>query len=71
MRDALERLQAALRAQDGDDFAGEAETLLIMMQQHNMKEENMLYPMCEAHLARVQDELCTLLSQALAAEHTA
>ena len=51
MRDALERLQAALRAQDGDDYAGEAETLLIMMQQHNMKEENILYPMCDQHLA--------------------
>lgn len=66
MRDALERLQAALRAQDGDDFAGEAETLLIMMQQHNMKEENMLYPMCDQHLSaelpaileRLETELC-------------
>ena len=71
MRDALDRLQQALQAQDGDDYAGEAETLLIMMQQHNMKEENMLYPMCDAHLTRVQDELCTQLSQALAAEHAA
>jgi hypothetical protein len=35
-----------------------------------MKEENMLYPMCDAHLARVHAELCTQLSQALAAEHT-
>ena len=69
MRDALDRLQEALQLQDGDDFSGEAETLLIMMQQHNMKEENMLYPMCEAHLAHVQDELCTRLSQALAEEH--
>ena len=60
MRDALERLQAALRAQDGDDFAGEAETLLIMMQQHNMKEENILYPMCDQHLA---DESAELLPQ--------
>ena len=57
MRDALERLQAALRAQDGDDFAGEAETLLIMMQQHNMKEENILYPMCDQHLAAETSEL--------------
>ena len=71
MRATLAQLRAALASHDLDEFGGEAETLLIMMQQHNMKEENMLYPMCEAHLARVQDELCTLLSQALAAEHTA
>jgi hemerythrin superfamily protein len=28
-------------------FAGAGETLLIFMQQHNMKEENILYPMCD------------------------
>ena len=71
MRDLMSQAQAAIDAGDTDEYMGQAETLLIMMQQHNMKEENMLYPMCEAHLARVQDELCTLLSQALAAEHTA
>ena len=37
MRDTLAALQYALDKQDADDFAGEAETLLIMMQQHNMK----------------------------------
>lgn len=69
MRAALERLRAALHARDADDFAGEAETLLIMMQQHNMKEENILYPMCDARIGHSRDELCTQLSQALAAEH--
>ena len=69
MRATLAQLRAALASRDLDDFAGEAETLLIMMQQHNMKEENMLYPMCDAHLTGVQDELCGQLSQALAAEH--
>ena len=51
MRATLERMRAALMQHDGDDFAGEAETLLILMQQHNMKEEHILYPMCDAHLA--------------------
>jgi len=69
MREALERLHEALHARDGDDFAGEAETLLIMMQQHNMKEENILYPMCDARLGNVRDELCSHLSRTLAAEH--
>ena len=42
----------------------QAESLLIMMQQHNMKEENVLYPMCDQHLVgepavleRLQSEL--------------
>ena len=40
----------ALEAGNTDDYFGIAETLLIMMQQHNTKEENMLYPMCDQHL---------------------
>jgi hypothetical protein len=39
---------------------GNAETLLIMMQQHNVKEENVLYPMCDQHLA---DQLENLLPE--------
>lgn len=50
MRSALERMRGALAARDADDYSGESETLLILMQQHNMKEENILYPMCDAHL---------------------
>ena len=51
MRSVLERMKDALERQDADDYAGEAETLLILMQQHNMKEENILYPMCDAQLS--------------------
>lgn len=47
MRELLQVLQQALDRQDGEAFAGVAETLLILMQQHNMKEENILYPMCD------------------------
>jgi iron-sulfur cluster repair protein YtfE (RIC family) len=46
----MQNMRAALNARDGDDFAGLAETLLILMQQHNMKEENILYPMCDQHV---------------------
>ena len=56
MRDTLAALQYALDKQDADDFAGEAETLLIMMQQHNMKEENMLYPMLDSRLPGDEQE---------------
>lgn len=47
MRDLLAQMQEALASRDGDGFDGAAETLLILMQQHNMKEENILYPMCD------------------------
>jgi len=47
MRDLLEQMREGLAARDGDVFDGGAETLLILMQQHNMKEENILYPMCD------------------------
>lgn len=50
MRTLFGQLESALRAKDPDGFAGVAETLLIMMQQHNMKEENILYPMCDQAL---------------------
>lgn len=47
MRDLLGQMQAAVDSRDSDTFGGAAETLLILMQQHNMKEENILYPMCD------------------------
>jgi hemerythrin-like domain-containing protein len=56
MNDAVDALEAG----NLDDYLGQAETLLIMMQQHNMKEENILYPMCDQHLA---DELPAVLER--------
>ncbi|MDR2239257.1 MAG: hemerythrin domain-containing protein [Zoogloeaceae bacterium] len=50
MRDLLQQMDAALGRKDADGFGGAAETLLVMMQQHNMKEENILYPMCDQAL---------------------
>jgi len=51
MRDLLAQMGGALAARDADTFGGAAETLLILMQQHNMKEENILYPMCDNALS--------------------
>ena len=47
MRDLLRQMDDALAQKNADGFGGAAETLLIMMQQHNMKEENILYPMID------------------------
>ena len=60
MRELLAAAKKALDERDADDYSGTAETLLIMMQQHNMKEENVLYPMCDQQLAA---QLATLLAQ--------
>ena len=60
MRDLLDAALAALAEPDGGDYSGLVETLIILMQQHNMKEENILYPMCDQHLA---DESAALVDQ--------
>ena len=47
MRSLLAQLEFACTEHDEDGYAGAAETLLMLMQQHNMKEENILYPLCD------------------------
>ncbi|MCL2344654.1 MAG: hemerythrin domain-containing protein [Desulfobulbus sp.] len=58
----------ALELGDSGDYLGYAETLLIMMQQHNLKEENMLYPMCDEHLSAETPTLLARLETDLAAK---
>lgn len=65
MRELLDRMEDALRQQDKDAFAGDAETLLILMQQHNMKEENILYPMIDRSLAGQAGALGPVLRERL------
>jgi hemerythrin-like domain-containing protein len=62
MRGLLVQLEAACEARDGDAYAGVAETLLMLMQQHNMKEENILYPMCDQALGADAERLGATLS---------
>jgi hemerythrin-like domain-containing protein len=68
MRLLLTAAASALAEQDVDDYAGNAETLLIMMQQHNLKEENVLYPMCDQHLAAQVEALLPALQTQLAGQ---
>jgi len=51
MRALVQDLDNALTAKDKDNYLGLSETLMVMMQQHNMKEEMMLYPMMEQNVA--------------------
>jgi len=47
MRELIGRLAGAVEEQDKDAYLSIAESLMILMQQHNMKEEQMLYAMCD------------------------
>jgi hemerythrin-like domain-containing protein len=51
MRDLLNNMAAVIAAGRKDDYLGMSETLLLYMQQHNLKEENVLYPMADQALA--------------------
>jgi len=50
MRMLAKELEQAVSANKQEEFLGMSETMIVMMQQHNMKEETMLYPMSEMHL---------------------
>jgi iron-sulfur cluster repair protein YtfE (RIC family) len=47
MRSLVSEMEEAIVAKDADSFLGLAETLMILTQQHNMKEEQILYPMSD------------------------
>ena len=69
MRGLLEQLAMAASAHDKDAYAGVAETLLMLMQQHNMKEENILYPMCDQALGDVAKPLLAQIDALLEPAH--
>lgn len=60
MRGMFVQMRAAIEAKDGEQYLGAAETLLILLQQHNMKEESMMYPMLDQSLS---DDANSLLAQ--------
>jgi len=60
IRALLAQIEPALKAHDLEGVEGYASTLLIMMQQHNLKEENVLYPMFDAIM---DDRVGELLSR--------
>jgi hemerythrin-like domain-containing protein len=57
MRGVLAMLGEAVEAHDADEYLGQAETLNVLMQQHNLKEEQVLYRMMDEHLAGEADTL--------------
>lgn len=53
MRNLFTEMADALKTKHADDYLGTAETLLILMQQHNMKEEQILYNIMDQRLPQV------------------
>jgi iron-sulfur cluster repair protein YtfE (RIC family) len=50
MRSLLDRMAKSAAGGDAEGVVNHGDTLLMLVQQHNLKEEGMLYPMCERAL---------------------
>jgi hemerythrin-like domain-containing protein len=57
MRGLLEQMAGAARAGRFQELLDQGDTLLLLVQQHNQKEENVLYPMAAQTLAERWTEL--------------
>jgi hemerythrin-like domain-containing protein len=61
MRQLIWQLLSAIKQQAKDETLGITETLLIAMQQHNLKEENILYPMADGLVSGLGEEIAQRL----------
>ena len=61
MRALFAQMRAAIEAKDGEEYLGVAQTLLILLQQHNIKEESMMYPMLDQALGKGAPDLLSQL----------
>lgn len=57
MRALIAQINNALEQKDSTQFLGLSETLMMLMQQHNMKEEQILYPMLDQFVPQMTDQL--------------
>lgn len=57
MRALFDQMKNAVASRDGNQVLGLCETLLVLMQQHNIKEEAMMYPMLDQALGAHAGEL--------------
>jgi hemerythrin-like domain-containing protein len=62
MRELVAQLRAALDAGDVAEFLGLADTLNVLMQQHNLKEEQVLYALLDEALGGEADALLGALA---------
>ena len=59
----LDQIEAAMKSGDAEQAMDLGDTLLMLIQQHNIKEEGMLYPMAENVLAGHWAKLAALLEE--------
>ncbi|MDK9692921.1 MAG: hemerythrin domain-containing protein [Sulfurimonas sp.] len=57
MRSLLSKMRKAIESMDKESFFSLSETLMILMQQHNMKEEQLLYALAQQHLGEDADHI--------------
>ncbi len=64
MRGLLDDMDRAIRTWNTERYLGLSETLLILIQQHNTKEERILYLMADQLLAGRQEDIISRLTAA-------
>ncbi len=63
MRQLFAEMEQAVNARDDAQYLGLSETLMMIIQQHNMKEEQMLYPMMDQTLGQEGGEIAQQIGQ--------
>ncbi len=63
MSQILEQMKEDIDKKNKNHFFGLSETLMMLMQQHNMKEEQMLYRMADAHLNAEVDSVIAKMKE--------
>jgi len=61
MRALIKQLSSAQSEANLDKFFGLTETFMILVQQHNMKEEQMLYTMIQQHMQADNDTILEMM----------
>ena len=61
MRELIKVMKNAMENKDKQAFFSTSETLMMLIQQHNMKEEQMLYTMAEQHLSPQSDRILDMM----------
>jgi len=57
VRSVLDAMANAVASHDMESYLGYSETLLMLLRQHNLKEEQMLYPMIDRAMPDAVDAL--------------
>jgi len=66
MRRLMDQMEADIAKGDYDHFLGLAETFMILVQQHNMKEEQILYSMADSLLDDSREAILEAMKNAVA-----